>query len=338
MNDIKRFDIPVVLFIFKRNKAADIMERISKVQPQKIYLIGDYGRNKKEIELVNECRKLVESKITWPCEVIKNYADENRGVYGNIALCAKWIFEREKYAIFLEDDNLPEVTFFQFCKEMLLKYENDNRILWICGTNYLGKYSNNDGDSYMFTKHILPCGWASWSKKFNSMYDEKLSLCDDSSTIKRVGKEYYNKKLFNQYKSYFLQEYKRIKNGQRPHSWDYQMDFCIKANNVYGICPCVNQIKNIGVDELSIHGGNSFSNVMTRRFCSMESYPLSFPLKHPKLILSDLEFEKRIYRILLYPFNLRLRIRVSNLIKKIFKISDNTSIKEFFSKKVKNNE
>ena len=333
MNAEKEFDIPVVLFIFKRNKIADIIERISEVKPQKLYLIGDYGRNDEENKLVKECRELAESKITWPCEVIKNYATENRGVYGNIALGAKWIFDREKYAIFLEDDNLPEITFFQFCKEMLLKYENDTRILWICGTNYLGKYNNKNGDSYMFTKHLLPCGWASWSQKFNSMYDEKLSLCDSYANIERVSKEYYNKKLFNQYRTYFLQEYDKIKNGLRPASWDYQMDFCIKANNVYGICPCVNQIKNIGVDDLSIHVGNSFSNIMTKRFCSMDSYPLSFPLKHPKLVLSDLTFERKIYKILLYPFKLRLRIRISTLVKKIFRISNDVSLKKSFFKK-----
>jgi hypothetical protein len=32
---------------------------------------------------------------------------ESRSI-GNIALRAKWVFEREKWAIFLEDDNLPE--------------------------------------------------------------------------------------------------------------------------------------------------------------------------------------------------------------------------------------
>jgi hypothetical protein len=45
-----------------------------------------------------------------------------------------------------------------------------------------------------------------------------------------------------------MSERHRIERGERPISWDYQMDFSIKAYGLYGICPCKNQIKNIGVD------------------------------------------------------------------------------------------
>ena len=76
-----------------------------------------------EKELVGEVRASIEQAIDWDCSIIKNYAAENRGVYVNIALGAKWVFRREKWAIFLEDDNLPEISFFQFCQEMLQRYE-----------------------------------------------------------------------------------------------------------------------------------------------------------------------------------------------------------------------
>ena len=134
-----RFNIPVVLLLFKRKEAAlRIIDRLKKAGVSKLYIMADQGRNEKEIKQVAETREAVEKAIDWDCEVIKNYANKNRGVYGNIALGAKWVFEREKWAIFLEDDNLPEETFFPYCEELLKRYENDNRILWICGTNYLG--------------------------------------------------------------------------------------------------------------------------------------------------------------------------------------------------------
>lgn len=153
MNEQNTFDIPVVLILFKRKDTVlQIVEKLRQARVNKIYLISDQGRNSEEIKRVNETRRAIEQAIDWECTVIKNYAEENRGVYGNIALGAKWVFEREKYAIFLEDDNLPELTFFPYCKELLNRYENDTRIMWICGTNYLGKYQAQDGASYMFTK------------------------------------------------------------------------------------------------------------------------------------------------------------------------------------------
>lgn len=308
-----QFDIPIVIIIFKRKKAVEIIKRIAIVKPSKIYILGDNGRNKSEKAEVAECRKLVEEAINWDCEIIKNYADENRGVFANIGLGAKWVFEREKRAIFLEDDNLPEVTFFEYCKQMLDMYEKDTRILWICGTNYLGKYNTQDGSSYVFTKHMLPCGWASWSDKFNRFYDGDLQLCANEVLLSRIEKQYYNRKLYRQYRRAWIGEYHRILNGKRCASWDYQMDFALKANGLYGISPCYNQIENIGVDIHSIHGGVSFSDVMTKRFCGMKSYPLQFPLKHPKTVLPDDIYENKIYKILIYPF----RRRIKNLIIKI---------------------
>ena len=81
--------------------------------------MADQGRNEEERVQAEQCRRMVEKEITWDCEIVKNYADENRGVYKNIGEGAKWVLSQEKWAIFLEDDNLPEVSFFCFCKQDL---------------------------------------------------------------------------------------------------------------------------------------------------------------------------------------------------------------------------
>ena len=112
---MQAFDIPVAIFIFKRHKAVDVVRRIAEVKPRKLYILADQGRNDAEREAVASCRAAVEAAIDWECEVVKNYATENRGVYQNIGEGAKWVLRQEKWAIFLEDDNLPEVSFFDFC-------------------------------------------------------------------------------------------------------------------------------------------------------------------------------------------------------------------------------
>ena len=326
---MEQFDIPIVLFIFKRDKAVEIIKRISEVKPRKLYLLADQGRNDEERALAAEVRRKVEESINWECEVIKNYAEENRGVYANIGQGAIWVLRREKWAIFLEDDNLPEVTFFAFCREMLEKYENDTRILWVCGTNYLGDYVPENGDSYVFTRHMLPCGWASWASKFERFYDGDLTLCDDKTVMERVGDVYCNKQVFEQYRASWMSEKYRIMDGKRPVSWDYQMDLTIKANNLFGICPCKNQIKNIGVDEFSIHGGNSFTKTMTKRFCGMDSYPLELPLQHPSTVMLDPVFEKAIGKIILYPLNMRIKGKLARFLRRLLKVPYDKSIKTF---------
>jgi len=326
---MEQFDIPVVLFIFKRDKAVEIVKRIGCVKPKKLYIMADQGRNEQEKAQAEACRQAVEAAIDWDCEVIKNYAAENRGVYGNIGLGAVWVLQREKWAIFLEDDNLPEETFFPFCEQMLHRYEDDDRVLWICGTNYLGDYKPQSGDSYVFTRHMLPCGWASWSSKFEKYYDGELKLTEDAAVMQRVANAYCNKKVYKQYKGSWMAEKNRMDAGQRPISWDYQMDFSIKAHDLLGICPCRNQIKNIGVDDFSVHGGTSFDMVMTKRFCGMDSYPVSFPLRHPCTVAQDPVFERKIGNIILIPWYLRTRAAISKGVRKIIKVPKGKSLTQF---------
>lgn len=326
---MEKFNVPVVLFIFKRKeKIKQIIDKIKEVQPKKIYILGDGPRNEEEIEIVNACRKATEASITWECEIIKNYSEKNRGVYENIAEGAKWVFEREKMAIFLEDDNLPEKSFFYFCEELLKKYENDERILWICGTNYLEKFNTPSEESYVFTKHLMPCGWASWGNKFNKFYDGDLRVLDNDLLLKDIKVQYENKSLFRQQLESAMLEKKRMINGKKPRSWDYQMAISIRSNSVYGISPKYNLIKNIGVDNDSIHGGNSLDNEMTRRFCTIQSYEIELPLKHPKHILSNLIYEKKVAKIILLPLSYRIKGKIIKLIKKILKIDFEISLSE----------
>ncbi|MCA1320221.1 hypothetical protein LC085_09915 [Bacillus tianshenii] len=323
------FEIPIVLFIFKRKKAVEIIKQISKVKPRKLYILGDGPRNSDESKEVEECRKLVEEAIDWDCEVIKNYAKVNRGVYENIGKGAMWVFKREKSAIFLEDDNYPELTFFDFCKEMLERYENNEKIMWICGTNYLEKFKSHENESYVFTQHMLPCGWASWSNKFLKYYDGDMTTYTED-VLNKVKGSYVSRSLYNNMSDAWISEHRRMSNGDKPISWDYQMDYSLKYYDLYGICPTVNQIKNIGVDEYSIHGGTSKDNPMIERFCENQIFPIEFPLKHPESININSKFEKEIGKILTPPLNYRMKSGLLKQIRRTFKIPYNIKTSDYF--------
>lgn len=319
------FDIPVTLFIFKRKETLErIVARIREVAPLKVYLIADGPRNEEERIMTTDVRAYVESLIDWDCEIIRNYADENRGVYSNIGLGAKWVLSKEKQAIFLEDDNLPETTFFEYCREMLEFYKNDNRVLWVCGTNYLEESQEANDASYFFTQHLLPCGWASWANKFNEYYDGELDLVSDIS-LNAIKESYQDKNLFEQDKDVVLKTQSLLKNNRQRASWDRQMLFSLRINSLYGISPVYNQIRNIGADELSTHGGTSTDKTMTGRFCEISTKPLQFPLKHPKYVLADCDYEAKVGRIILYPWYRRIALQVFRLIKPFLGLSRDES-------------
>lgn len=326
--------VPIALFLFKRKDTVlEIINVIRKYHPDKLYLISDQGRNDEERKIVKEVRAAVESAIDWECDIVKNYATKNRGVYENIALGALEVFKIEEKAIFLEDDNLPDFSFFRYCEELLEMYENNDKILWICGTNYFSSIRGENNEKYYFTQHLLPCGWASWAKKFTKFYDKDLKLLDDESAMKCFKESYKNKILYKQQLKYILNEKENLKKYEKYNSWDYHMLLSIRAQNLYGIMPYCNLIKNIGVDDNSIHGGNSMNNVMTARFCEVETGTMTFPLEQYQNIEINDTVEKRIGQIIQYPFNLRMRILIVNIMKKILGIDEDESLKEYFKKK-----
>lgn len=308
------FNIAIAVFLFKRTSGlASIFSQISKVQPERIYLIGDGPRNDNEKEACEKCRVYAESLIDWKCDIRTNYAKENRGVYQNIGQGAKWVFGFEDKAIFLEDDNYPEDTFFQYCKEMLDFYEKEEQVFWICGTNYIN--SMELSSSYVFTQHLLPCGWASWADKFDKYYDGELKGLSDECKLTNFKNSYTNKALYRQQLRSIKRTRYLLETNKQLSSWDFQMLFSIRANGLFGIAPCNNQIRNIGADDFSIHGGSSMKNKMTSRFCFVNTVPLLFPLISPPEVEVNKYFERKIGKIILYPISLRIKIFIGRIIK-----------------------
>lgn len=322
---------PVVLFLFQRaDSTREIINRIRQVEPAKLYVICDEGRNEAERLLVREVRAVVDECVDWPCEVVRDYAEENRGVFAQIGLGALKVFEHEERAIFLEDDNLPEMSFFSWCEQMLDAYEYDERVVWVCGTNYLGESRPSDGSDIYFTQHLLPCGWASWANKFVRYYDKDFHLADEAGWLKRFRESYNDRRLYVQQRESVLGERERAKRGERYRSWDYHMMFSIKMQGLLGIAPSHNQITNIGVDEFSTHGSRT-GNRMTDRFCNVPSSPMPVPCLLPEEVKIDKNFERSIGKIILQPWDRRAK----DAFKRMLGVPREMSIKQWMRSRKK---
>ncbi len=310
---MQNMDIPVCLFTWKRWDTVErIISRLKEANIKKIYVKSDCWRNDNEKELVLNVRANLKKAFDWDCDVTFMFADENQGVYKQIGLGAIEIFKKEKMCIFIEDDNLPEVSFFNYCKELLLKYEKDEQVFMIAGTNYSGKWMKCT-DDYMFVKALLPCGWASWSSKFIKYYDKTLEWFDSKDNCKKYLSFYKSKPLAKQQLGSITAERKLFLSEGRFRSWDYHAIASIMVNDLLVISPRNNLITNIGVDEFGIHNlKKPKKNVMTKRFCEVESYPLPVPIeKHPLTIKIDKKYQKYCDKIITYPLWLRIKNRLS---------------------------
>ena len=331
---MKQFNIPVVLFLFKRIDSLDrIFSVLRQIQAKKIYLLADGPRTELEAIQTSKARNYAVELVDWECELITDFAETNLGIKRRIGEGAMQIFAHEKEAIFLEDDNLPALSFFRYCKEMLDRYSDDEDVLWVCGTNYLEEYEPACGASYMFTQHMLPCGWASWGSKFKKYYDVNLDQLTDL-TVKNLEAKYSNRAVYRQDIDVFRKTKRLIDRGDPMASWDRQIGFSLRHYNKLGISPKYNQIRNIGADRFSTHGGNSLKKEMTNRFCELETRELSFPLVHPRKKSVNSEYDSLINKIILLPLRSRIAVSIGRCAKPLMGLHADDSL-ALWMKKIK---
>ena len=317
---MSEINVPVCLFTWKRwDSVEKIINRIKQANVKKIYVKSDCWRNDQEKQDVLFVREKLKNVFDWDCEVIYLFEDENKGVYKQIGLGAIEIFKKEEMCIFIEDDNLPEVSFFEYCQDLLYEYKDNDKVFIIAGTNYSGEWKHSNSD-YMFVKALLPCGWASWSNKFIKYYDKELSFFDSEDNCKEYVKLYNSKILGKQQLGSIKAERELYIKENRFRSWDYHLIASIMRNDLYVVSPSKNQITNIGVDGKGIHDLRKYKkNVMTKRFCEVDSYSLSFPLNAPKSVSIDEKYQKYCDKTITYPLKIRLKARLAKIYRKIFK-------------------
>ena len=81
----------------------------------------------------------------------------------------------EEEGIILEDDCIPNSTFFKYCDDLLTKYKNENNVWIISGDNggpILRDQYFLDYD-YTFSRVPLIWGWATWKDRWLN-YDDNL--------------------------------------------------------------------------------------------------------------------------------------------------------------------
>ena len=161
---MENFDIAIAFFTFNRIEPVKrVFEVIREAKPNRLYLISDGPRAHKEGEdkKVAAVRSYIESNIDWDCQVFKNYSSENLSCGKRLSSGISWVFESEERAIFLEDDILPDVSFFRYCEEMLEHHKNDDNIFLISGNNPIDNLYDIKED-YTYTKIPFIWGWATW--------------------------------------------------------------------------------------------------------------------------------------------------------------------------------
>ena len=268
-------ETPVVFMIFRRPELTRrVFERIARAQPRQLFIIADGPRNTAEMEYCQATRTVVE-QIDWDCDVRRNYADENMGLRARFASGLNWVFEQVETAIILEDDCIPDASFFEFCETLLNKYSNNPNVMHISGANFGYTRPANVDDSYYFTIHAHVWGWATWRRAW-AHYDLDMKVWENPAVRRRVLRKH--PWWIRHYWSNVLSAV----HSRKINTWDYQWLFSCLAHDGLCIMPFENLISNEGTTPDSVHVFTSDSPYIGRPLS-----PVAFPLKHPGNLVAD---------------------------------------------------
>lgn len=286
------YHTPILLIVFNRPELTKkTIKEILKQEPEYIYVYQDGPRSlidedKKKCtqvrQIIKECQSQSQTKF------VLHYNENNLGCGLGPSSAITWFFEHVDKGIIFEDDCCPHPDFFRFCEELLGKYEDNEKVSFIGGCNYLAqdlKYS------YHFASgHHQTWGWATWKRTW-SRFD--YSLKDMSSfDFYKIVRKYYPKW---DHKEYWLDIFYQVKQNQRDY-WDYQFYFSCWKNKMLAIAPNVNLVSNTGFGEDATHTSDK-NDLLNRNIENM-----SFPLRHPSQIKYGLSIETKFMNQFIVPY------------------------------------
>ena len=286
-------DVPVLILFFNGPPPLSLVfEQVKKARPGKLFLYQDGPRSERDLPCIQACRDLVE-EIDWECEVHRLYQERNFGCDPSEYLSQKWAFSMVDKCIVLEDDDVPSLSFFPFCKELLDKYESDTRITMIAGFNN-EEITPDIPYDYFFATTFSIWGWASW-KRVIDQWDEHYTFLDDTFNMKQLG-ELIKERKFRDDFIYMCQRHREHGKAYYETIFHASMLF----NSGLAIVPTRNMINNLGATADSTHYEGSVYTIPKglRRIFTMKRFETEFPLKHPKYVIENVEYKKRIYRIM----------------------------------------
>lgn len=259
---------PVLFIIFNRPEPTKrVFEVIREIKPKQLFIAADGPRaNKDEAQRCTEAREIA-LQVNWECDVKTLFKDQNLGCGLAVSEAITWFFSHVEAGIVLEDDCLPDKSFFYFCEELLNVYVQDEKVLQISGCNFQNGKWRGEGD-YYFSKLPQMWGWASWRRawkhyQFDIDYNEQV--------------------IYSSFKSKALRDEwtKVLKHFSEGHvdTWDYQWMYMFWKLNGLVVVPNRNLILNLGFGDDATH-----TNFTPNYYSRMKFESMTIPVKHPEKV------------------------------------------------------
>ncbi len=279
---------PVLLLLFNRpDHTAAVLDRLRLVRPSQVYIHCDGPRANVPGEAlkVDQVRAQMPG-IDWPCEIQTRFRDQNAGLRAGVSDALNWFFSAVELGIVLEDDCLPDPSFFPFCEELLERYATEEQVMHIGGSNVAEPLTRQLPSSYFFSQFSFVWGWASWRRAW-----VKMSLDLDGFETFQAQNRIQSLSKNRMAQAYMLDKFRATK-ARENNSWAYAWAYSVLKNKGLSIVPSLNLVQNTGIGEAGATHTKE-SNPLAK----LQASKMAFPLRHPDQIERPTGLDQEIFYV-----------------------------------------
>ena len=161
---------PVLVLAFNRpERLRELIDRMREIRPSAIYVAVDGPR----ADVATDAGRVIETRtqvsaIDWPCQIQTLFQETNLGCGKAVSTAITWFFSHVEEGIILEDDVLPDPSFFPYCAQLLDRYRLDPRVFAVSGCNFAPREVVSQPEaSYRFSGITHVWGWATWKRSWS---------------------------------------------------------------------------------------------------------------------------------------------------------------------------
>ncbi len=261
----------VVLVVFNRpDLTAQVLAAVRGWRPDRLMVVGDGPRagHHGDPELVRQTRQVIES-VDWPCVVSTCYAEENLGCGERVSSGLDWVFDQVQEAIILEDDCLPDPTFFDYCSQLLARYRAEPRLHMISGCNTIDARAFTSS-SYYFSRCYSIWGWATWARAWK-YYDYEMRAWPGLRESDWLRHHLRDREAERIARVYFDRTF-----DHTIRQWDFQWVLCGWVRDALAAVPTRNLVTNLGHGPAGTHLRDP-----EHPLAGLPRQAMSLPLVHP---------------------------------------------------------
>ncbi len=235
---------PVLLIGYNRpDLMTRVLDSLLNLPLSQLYISVDGPKSLSDLEKVKSVQKVIlEHRVSRNQKY--RFMQQNLGCKNHVLDSLKWFFLFEVEGIVLEDDCLPDVSFFNFCKSSLDVYRNVPEVLMITGTNFDLKNHHPSIPMFSIFPHVW--GWASWKDRVEN-YLREVENPEITSPIKAIK----NTRGLGIVNSIYWALISLNMRFNKIDTWDYQLALFSFKNRMLTLVSPINLIENIGFNSES---------------------------------------------------------------------------------------